>query len=478
MASFPWHEQTSGPRLPARYFVHSRTLSFCKLLEPAREAGLTGHFDSLLDVIPALEASNDCSMFQNSFFAVGPFGLYEATFVPCKPAEDMQVGDGADGFQLGLGKWAVPEHWAVCRGQQVFHTGISHKEMLTLRTQFIQAFSHVAANVGRSISSPQAQQGVPAFAENSQVFVDRGDGPRGDGGGNDVVDVDGRGDDSMAYMSTGIEYGAKEGNVSFDGSGTATASMTVRTSSSAPHIPGHVAHVGAGEGGGAPTRVEGMSDKEVTAETMPIEAATLGVDVGKPGGVSSGMGLQAPGFQSSVDDMLQDVPATVVDTIEGVEAVVGTEVGNRTGNVGFPTVAVYGGGEKDDKICTMGVTEGIAGTKITGNGSPPQKINAMTGGSSSTTKEDENGGAGKAFKKTTLPAPTRSEIVIRNRISAQRSNEKRRRKIEATKSELAYLKVTYLPQLEHKRGSLLNENQTLRLQFMEKYHEGDITSFF
>ena len=83
----------------------------------------------------------------------------------------------------------------------------------------------------------------------------------------------------------------------------------------------------------------------------------------------------------------------------------------------------------------------------------------------------------QTFKKT-LPAPTKDEIVIRNRISAQRSNEKRRRKIEATKSELAYLKNTYLPQLEHKRGSLISENQTLRLKFMEKYQESDIESFF
>lgn len=81
------------------------------------------------------------------------------------------------------------------------------------------------------------------------------------------------------------------------------------------------------------------------------------------------------------------------------------------------------------------------------------------------------------FKKT-LPAPTKSEIVIRNRISAQRSNEKRRRKIEATKSELAFLKSTYLPQLEVKRGSLISENQTLRLRFMEKYQHSDIDSFF
>lgn len=83
----------------------------------------------------------------------------------------------------------------------------------------------------------------------------------------------------------------------------------------------------------------------------------------------------------------------------------------------------------------------------------------------------------ETFKKT-LPAPTKSEIVIRNRISAQRSNEKRRRKIEATKLELAYLKTSYLPQLEVKRGCLISENQSLRLKFMERYQQSDIDSFF
>ncbi|KAI0564093.1 hypothetical protein FGB62_30g346 [Gracilaria domingensis] len=80
------------------------------------------------------------------------------------------------------------------------------------------------------------------------------------------------------------------------------------------------------------------------------------------------------------------------------------------------------------------------------------------------------------FKKT-LPAPTKSEIVIRNRISAQRSNEKRRRRIENTKMELAYLKA-YLPSLEQRKGCLIEENQSLKLRFIQRYREADIESFF
>lgn len=81
------------------------------------------------------------------------------------------------------------------------------------------------------------------------------------------------------------------------------------------------------------------------------------------------------------------------------------------------------------------------------------------------------------FKKT-LPAPTKSEIVIRNRISAQRSNEKRRRRIENTKTELAYLKSAYLPSLQQKKGCLIEENQSLKRRFMQRYREGNIESFF
>ncbi|CAN8069078.1 unnamed protein product [Agarophyton chilense] len=80
------------------------------------------------------------------------------------------------------------------------------------------------------------------------------------------------------------------------------------------------------------------------------------------------------------------------------------------------------------------------------------------------------------FTKT-LPAPTKSEIVIRNRISAQRSNEKRRRRIENTKMELAYLKA-YLPSLEQRKGCLMEENHSLKLRCIQRYRETDIESFF
>lgn len=415
-------------------------------------------------------------MIENSFFGIGAFGVYQATLVPCKAPPNVRTDDASDIAPLASGKWAVPEHWTVCRDYQLFHLGLFHKEAANLRAQFVNAFSNVNGNMPRPIGPPQEQEGVSTFADNSQAFAERVEEPRASGSTAVPVHVETRADDGMAYIGTGVDYSAKEGAGPFDGDqGNAPASMTIRTSSSAPQIHGHVRHVRDDPNG--PTRVEGVSEKELTTESVAMGAAELGLDVTKPGAMSSGMGIHAPVFQSTVDEMLREVPVSVVESLEGA---VGEDAANRAGNVGFastegPAIG-YGPSEKDDKICTMGVIEGMAETKITGNGSPSQKANITTGGSSST-KEDEKVGVGQNAKKT-LPAPTKSEIVIRNRISAQRSNEKRRRKIEATKSELTYLKATYLPQLEHKRGSLLSENQTLRLQFMQKYHEGEITSFF
>lgn len=539
MASFPWHEQASITQPPAQYIVHSRTLSFYKLIQTAQSAGIAGHIDSIADVSPGLDASDEYTILENSFFGIGAFGAYEATLVPCKAPPNVQTDSGADNVPLASGKWAVPEHWTVCGGRQLFHLGLFQKEASTLRAQFVQAFSNVNGNIGRPLSvlqehaspatqepqaksatdepqlphasqtpqgpqvsqapqtpqaplvrhvaqapqvpqapQPQAQHAISSFADNSPVYVVREDAPRGDGGLNEG-EVETRGDEGIAYIGTGVDYVAKESNVGFDGSGPG-ASMTVRTASSTPQIPGNaqVGHIDGSGGGDAGSRVEVLSEKEVTAESDPIGAVALGDDASKVAAMSSAMGMQAQGFQSSVDDMLNDVPASMVESIEGVVSVVDADVVGRAGNVGFTStgsVPGFGETEKDVKTCTTGVTEAIAGTKITGNGSSPQKATMTTGGSSSTKEEEKV--VGKPFKKT-LPAPTKSEIVIRNRISAQRSNEKRRRKIEATKSELAYLKVTYLPQLEHRRGSLLSENQTLRLQFMEKYNEGEISSFF
>lgn len=77
--------------------------------------------------------------------------------------------------------------------------------------------------------------------------------------------------------------------------------------------------------------------------------------------------------------------------------------------------------------------------------------------------------AGRGGRRGTPPSP--SDVVMRNRISAQKSNEKRRRRIEASKKELMFLSTVHLPQLRYKEQVLKAENEQLRTAFKVKYDE-------
>lgn len=104
---------------------------------------------------------------------------------------------------------------------------------------------------------------------------------------------------------------------------------------------------------------------------------------------------------------------------------------------------------------------------------------AGTGTDENTGKGDEkDSNMDKKSHRKALPTPTKSEIVIRNRLSAQRSNERRKKKIEETRTQLNYLKLTYLPHLEKLQAMLKAENEQLKLKFMEKYMATDISSFY
>lgn len=142
-------------------------------------------------------------------------------------------------------------------------------------------------------------------------------------------------------------------------------------------------------------------------------------------------------------------------------------------------------GSAADITSTVRVNELVAGMpRVSSRVLPANSANTsssigfpeVTENASTIVKKPPNEQAVPPFKKT-LPAPTKSEIIIRNRISAQRSNEKRRRRIEHTKMELAYLK-SYLPTLQRRKGCLLEENQSLKVRFMERYRESDMESFF
>lgn len=210
----------------------------------------------------------------------------------------------------------------------------------------------------------------------------------------------------------------------------------------------------------------------------------------------------------TVDDVLLNVSPTAVDSIDVIAQAHGSPdlphirpapaPSHTYGMVGPSTATGYVTGSSGMALTSMiedknvflgeGIVAGPSGigdddNKVGGGGgtatgrvNPVKKI--VTDSAAMKQETVESGSIGtKSFKKN-LPAPTQSEIVIRNRISAQRSNEKRRRKIEATKSELGYLKMTYLPHLEHRQGTLISDNERLKLLFREKYQRNDIQSFF
>lgn len=78
--------------------------------------------------------------------------------------------------------------------------------------------------------------------------------------------------------------------------------------------------------------------------------------------------------------------------------------------------------------------------------------------------------AGRVRKKVeALPEPSPSDVVMRNRISAQRSNEKRRKQHHLVKMEVAYHHDRTIPTLKMRQMLLLRENEQLRSSFATKY---------
>ncbi len=84
---------------------------------------------------------------------------------------------------------------------------------------------------------------------------------------------------------------------------------------------------------------------------------------------------------------------------------------------------------------------------------------------------------GTRRKNEALPAPTEKEVIMRNRISAQKSNEKRRKKLDAMKLEVAYLQEKLIPRLEMAKLVLQNENRKLISKFSETFNTPIIASF-
>lgn len=513
MASFPWQDRGESTHLPELALVHSRTLAFHRLVQTAQQAGFAGHFDS--DSTSGMQGvltetgggtSDGLGVTESSFAAIGEFGVYECALVPSKLGPGMQLDTSAVNHNsptspsqsqpaLSVGKWAVPEHSTFCRGYQVLHLGMFRNEAAELRSQFVQAYGHVSADVGRQVG---AGGGTTNFDDNTQAFVDGTQSRPGNGVTTTGDDVEPKVSDALGYMTQTAQA---------QGAGHTTTAQAQRQTGHEPP-GGQVATVEfrGGGGDGTETHFEGAGSVTIrsTSSAGRFEPGT-GAQGGSGGAVATvraedggvvlplGQGLVggAQVFHGGVEDVLHEMPSTMVDSIEAVVVSSGMEVEKRGSGDGKHGKEIVGGGtgptlRPAPPSGAGNGTGGISGTGTgtgsgTGSGSGLGGRTEGNGGGGTGTNGNSSGEVGgtgmKAFKKT-LPAPTKSEIVIRNRISAQRSNEKRRRKIEATKSELAYLKATYLPHLEHRRGTLLSENQTLRLKFMEKYHESDIVSFF
>lgn len=474
MASFAWTKHDSFVHPPARYIVHSRSFSFQKLVHGLPRANLSGRLDGLPFISPLTDTDDDLSSLDNSFFGLATFGVYEATLVPTGIPPDAQTDNPE--VPLSTGKWAVPDHCNVCRTYQTFHLGLLRNETSALKAQFAQAFTPAnnAAPI-RPISAPAAISFTEALPY----------GERNDTRGTETLSIGPRTDDSLAF-AVGNDYGQRCGNGGTGGGGsdnrTGGGGGGVQALETAPlTISRQMTNSMIGTG----QNTLHMVTSSTGHDGIEKDVTTDGTDM-----IKTGTAPLQQFHTTSVDDVLNDVPSTVVDSIDAVVQNSQNVAQARSGAGGFngtAAMAFVSDGKEGAKLTAIennaaftGPQEGTDSTPSEGKQAKHVIDNGGHGISASDSMSKENETMSmitKPFKRT-LPAPTKSEIVIRNRISAQRSNEKRRRKIEATKSELAYLKMTYLPHLELRRGTLISENEGLRLRFMEKYHENEIDSFF
>lgn len=198
----------------------------------------------------------------------------------------------------------------------------------------------------------------------------------------------------------------------------------------------------------------------VDAHEYVVPATTSPTNTPLPSQIPTSTMASAPiisPMQTSLTVDMVDVAAGVGTRIESTN----TSGGNLLNFAdGFTTSKRSAASTKNENAATK--------SEITGTG---------TGENAGKGDETDSNMDNKSHRKA-LPTPTKSEIVIRNRISAQRSNEKRRKKIEETRTQLHYLKLTYLPHLEKIQAMLKAENEQLKLKFMEKYQANDISSFY
>lgn len=451
MVSFPWQADTTA--VPSQSIVHSRTLAFHKLAQTAQQAGLAGH-GPLPD-----GRSPDSGVSESSFYGLGAFGMYDSVLVPSPLCSGMRAE--ASELSLSFGTWAVPEHYPFCRGHRFLHMGMFREELASLRSHFVHAYGHSTPLASRYPADPS-----PVFDDNAHNVQPRAHQQHSqpvhrEREQRSTQPVLGYSQHPVGYdnrVATDFEYEKDVQNTSVSVHSTAAPATAALPLNRPRH--GTVLN-------------DAATNREITVDTV---ATTLPLDI--PTSVMLPMQriTTSPPAYHPVEHTLQEVPSAVVDSIEAVvsahprtapqtsppkrnPAPAPVATSPAGGNMSIATTSLPTPGNTASRPFSAAVTSKPTGAE----NKPPQK--------------KEQSFSMQSFKKT-LPAPTKSEIVIRNRISAQRSNEKRRRRIEATRTELAYLKTTYLPQLQNRKGCLISENQSLKLKFMEKYHENDIESFF
>lgn len=478
MASFPWFDGTNFQPF-SHYIVHSRTLSFHVLTQTAQRAGFVGYFDD----VPLSSANNearydDLGILENSFFGVGPFGIYDASIVPCKFPPGAR-SDGISDFtpHPAFGIWAVPEHLSVCRGFQTIHLGLTQGESASLQAQFVHAFGHVSlpsrtpsqVDAEQTISNPfTREQG--GIQEEEHYLRDHGDDP------------------NQTFLSKRqLSLATNQEDERIIG-GSSIREVTLQSSPLASIFEGQegcTGHAECEETMGEAAKIA-MKDKH----TMLAHGQVFTRGAGAQGVEVLNQEASASLMIDSVDPVLP-IPRDSSSVVPISKPVLGFSSGfasrrDHESGVAQRTDPPDDGAAPPTCVATVPLqihaaptSEGVGfiQSPIVMKGIAPA-VTGFPSAPESTATKDDNSGVGSKLVKKTLPAPTRNEIVIRNRISAQRSNEKRRRKIEATKSELAFLKTTYLPQLEHRRVALVTENQSLRISFMEKYQQDVVETFF
>lgn len=440
MVSFSWQDDATS--VPEQYVVHSRTLSLCKMVESAERLGLQGESVTLMG-----QTTGGMNFLENSFYGLGPFGVFASTIVPSRLGFGAQA-KGNESVRFSTGNWAVPQHALKCNDIQILHLGIEAKEIASLRSHFVAAYGHVSAQLLRQAPCDVSNDLPENQAVPSEGVMYRQQRPQM---AQNLNQSSVRSMELLTFSTEGNVYGQK-GTVPRDETGKES-----KATGGARNVPSPVPFTMGVQRLDANMAVnEGMRRREATKQGAGV-TSSLSAFAATPLILPIQRQLKVAGaqtFSSSVGEGMKAAPSNVVDSIEAVVAA--QQLSSSSGGMRAPSPSVaYSppGVSFPAGLSTGGTRGGEMKQQENSSMSPP------------------------AFKKT-LPAPTKNEIVIRNRISAQRSNEKRRRKIEATKNELAFLRTTYLPQLEHRRGSLLSENHNLRLNFMEKYLQHDIESFY